>query len=46
MLRAADVVGKLFVYSDPTIVESVIEIEIQRLLDLMSCETAKSTKAE
>ena len=46
MLRAADVFGKLFVYGDPTIVESVIEIEIQRLLDFMSRETAKSTEAE
>jgi hypothetical protein len=46
MLRAADVFGKLFVYGDPTIVESVIEFEIQRLLDFMSRETAKSTEAE
>jgi len=46
MLRAADVFGKLFVYGDPTIVESVIEIEIQRLLDFMSRETAKSTETE
>jgi len=46
MLRAADVFGKLFVYGDPTIVESVIEIEIQRFLDFMSRETAKSTEAE
>jgi len=46
MIRAADVSGKLFVYGDPTIVESVIEIEIQRLLDFMSRETAKSTNAE
>jgi len=46
MLHAADVFGKLFVYGDPTIVESVIEIEIQRLLDFMSRETAKSTEAE
>jgi len=46
MLRTADVFGKLFVYGDPTIVESVIEIEIQRLLDFMSRETAKSTEAE
>jgi len=30
ILHAADVFGKLFVYGDPTIVESVIEIEIQR----------------
>ena len=46
MLRAADVFGKLFVYGDPTIVESVIEIEIQRLLDFMSREAARSTEAE
>jgi len=30
MLHAADIFGKLFIYGDPTIVESVIEIEIQR----------------
>jgi len=46
MLRAADVFGKLFVYGDPTIVESVIEIKYQRLLDFMTIETAKSTEAE
>lgn len=46
MLRAADVFGKLFVYGDPTIVESVIEFEIQRLLDFISRETSKSTEAE
>ena len=46
MLHAADVFGKLFVYGDPTIVESVIEIEIQRLLDFMSRESARGTEAE
>lgn len=46
MLRAADVFGKLFVYGDPTIVESVVEIEIQRLLDFMAREAGRSTEAE
>jgi len=46
MLRAADLFGELFIYRDPTIVESVIEVEIQRLPDFMSRETAKSTEAE
>jgi hypothetical protein len=46
MLCAADVFGKLFVYGDPTIVESVMEIEIQRLLDFMSREGGKTTEVE
>ena len=42
MRHAAGVFGKLFVYGDPTIVESVIEIEIQRLLDFVSREGGRS----
>jgi len=43
MLGAADVFGK---NGDPTILESVSEIEIQHFLHFMSRETAKNTEAD
>ena len=44
MRAAAAVFGQLFAHGDPTIVESVVEIEIQRLLDFVAA--ARSTEAE